>query len=387
MTDDSKFCSKCGTKIDAGHTGGKLNNKNKLIIIAGSVVAVSVLGVLLLWNGSSAQKFISKIQGNEYTSATQIYLQEIRGNSEKEKEVETLLKQEIETIKSKYLAEELAYESILIELETIEKTNLLRSEVNSAKSEVNKINDSRTAFKAGQEFLKNNQVKEALAELKKVIKEDRNYQKAVELTENSIGEYKAQIMKDVDLVASQKKYPEAISLLSEALTMIPNDPDLTSKKTVYEKQNEEKLAVERKAKMEETKLQQEVVVQQAGVIVQDTEYKALYPDMIQVIVQNNSNKVVKNMQVSMLGFDANKLPIKIERRFGNSSYEFVGTAENVNMVSKSTFGKGSGWELDKSHGIKTVLACVKEVEYYDGSTWTNPYYSYWLEEYKEKPLK
>lgn len=50
-----------------------------------------------------------------------------------------------------------------------------------------------------------------------------------------------------------------------------------------------------------------------------------------------------------------------------------------------TYGSDSGWRIsdDDTPEAKQFLACVKEVEYYDGSKWVNPYYDYWVEEYKE----
>ncbi|MBA2937021.1 hypothetical protein HZF08_01735 [Paenibacillus sp. CGMCC 1.16610] len=199
-------------------------------------------------------------------------------------------------------------------------------------------------------------------------------------------EYKATALKDAEQLSTSTDYDKAISILNDALVILPNDSDVSAKKASYEKLNEEKKAVERKKKMEEFKNSQEVVAESAGIAIQSTEYKAQWPDMIQVIVRNTTEKTVKSMKVSMLGYDSNGYPVKIKRKYGSESFEFIRTAENINIISKGTFGKGNGWEVDESHGIKTVLAVVKEVDYYDGSKWTNPYYEYWLAENKEKPL-
>lgn len=383
LSDDSAFCSKCGTKVDTGNAKItiKIPKKKLLFGIAGLVIVVSFTIVFFLNRPVNA--FLNAVQDNEYGNAIDIYNKEIKGNSEKENEIKTLLKEEIDNIKNEYVSEKIQYEPAITQLDTIYKTNLLQAEVNVAKGKINDLNNSRTAFKAGQELLKNDQVKDALTELKKVVKEDSNYQKAKELIDSSIGKYKAQILEDVEQFAAQQKYQEAVSLLTEALSIIPNDADFSSKKTVYQKQNEQKLAAERKKKMEELLAKQEVSVVSTSLFTDWLDDKH-----ISIVVKNHSNKVVKKYEVGWMGFDKNGYPVKT----GWLSPDFlkVGSAE-ANIQPGNTFGSDSGWQLTGGYS-KTLeavkfIACVKEVEYYDGSKWTNPYYQYWLEEYKEKPFK
>jgi len=141
--------------------------------------------------------------------------------------------------------------------------------------------------------------------------------------------------------------------------------------------------------MENAEKQQLVIVERAQIAAQtdDDYYKGLYPDMIQAILLNKSDKTIKNFKVSALGYDSNGLPVKIKLQFGFSeAFELSGLAENVNILPDETYGEDYGWGLHESHRISTVLACVKEVEFYDGTTWVNPYYEFWLEEHLEKPL-
>lgn len=110
--------------------------------------------------------------------------------------------------------------------------------------------------------------------------------------------------------------------------------------------------------------------------------------MIQVIVKNTSDKTIKDMKIGCLGYDKNGYPVKIKTQYDISGgdYEFVGNAPNVNIIAGSKFGEDKGWKLHELHGISKVLACVKSATFYDGTPWENPYYEYWVEKYKEKPL-
>jgi tetratricopeptide (TPR) repeat protein len=388
IEDDSVFCRKCGSKISANDATSSLKRKKFVIFGSVGLLVLVAIGATLILLNNPFTKFKNAVEANQYSDATTVYNQKIKGNSEQEKKAENFIKDELNRINQDFKSNKIDYQKVISALDTIKKLELLKADVDAATNSINKLNDSRTSFKKGQEFIASKSIKDGISEFKKVITEDENYAKAQELITTYTTEYKTTALKDAEQLSTNTEFDKAISILSDALVILPNDSDVSAKKASYEKMNEEKRAVERKKKMEETKASQEVVAEKASIIVQDERYKSIYPDMIQVIVRNNSNKTVKNMTVSNLGYDTNGLPVKIKTQFSfsNASFEFVGSGQNVNIISKATFGEGKGWNLDESHGIKTVISCVKEVEYYDGSKWTNPYYDYWLAENKEKPL-
>lgn len=111
------------------------------------------------------------------------------------------------------------------------------------------------------------------------------------------------------------------------------------------------------------------------------------------LISNNdyvtANQKIKDYNVAVLAYDNNNYPLKIKPQFNynGGGFEFTGQADNVNVVAGATGGKNYGWKLDSAHGISKVIAIVKDVTYYDGTTWDNPYYTYWIEQYKEKPLQ
>jgi len=102
--------------------------------------------------------------------ASKIYNEKIKGNTSNENEIISFLKSKIENIKKDFSENKLEYNAAISQLDTIEKTGLVLSEVSSAKSEINSLNDSRTAFKKGKEFLNSKNYKEALSELKRLSK-------------------------------------------------------------------------------------------------------------------------------------------------------------------------------------------------------------------------
>lgn len=60
----------------------------------------------------------------------------------------------------------------------------------------------------------------------------------------------------------------------------------------------------------------------------------------------------------------------------------------VNMIDGGTFGEDLlfGIKEETACKLKTFKAVVIKYEDFEGNTWENPYYSNWLELYKEKKL-
>ncbi|MGI6308916.1 MAG: DUF5780 domain-containing protein [Dethiobacteria bacterium] len=131
-----------------------------------------------------------------------------------------------------------------------------------------------------------------------------------------------------------------------------------------------------------------VCVESVRIVVQDEKHKALYPDMIEVVIRNNSKETIKNYKVGMLGFDNNGYPVKIEWQldFSGGSYEKIGLADDANVLPGETFGKNKGWELFYPHNLRYVLACVYEAIFYDDTVWKNPDYNNWRNKFIEEPL-
>lgn len=140
--------------------------------------------------------------------------------------------------------------------------------------------------------------------------------------------------------------------------------------------------------VETLKAEQKLTVEKTQIIVQDKQYKSLYPDLISAVVKNNTDETVRNFVVSFLAYDKNGYPVKIESQtsFTGGAYTMEATSEDANILPGDEYGSKSGWRLADPHDITYVLACVKEATFYNGETWVNDYEPIWLNEYAEKPL-
>ena len=388
------FCSNCGAKLSEDRVTQdnksiKLKNmpkffknkRNTIIVCISSVIIIFTIGIII-YNNNPIAKFESAIKSDNQTEATLLYSSKIKGDNEKEIKVSVFLKDQLSEIEKQFIDEKIDYDEANTKCETIKNTGLISSDVNSSLTKIINLNNSRIAFGKAESLIKENDYLNAIKEYKNVIVDDKNYEKAGQEIEKNMSTYKEQVLKAAQESANSNDYNKAVSILEEAKSIIENDADITTNLTAYNVKLES-------IKAEKAKTEQLLVVDSVKIAVQSDKYKSLYPDQIRVMITNKSDKTVKNMNVGFLGYDSNGYPLKIKMQFDflGSNYEGGGNADNVNIIPGASFGDNVGWDLDKQHGLTTVISCVKTVEFYDGTKWTNPYYDYWIGKYKEKQLK
>lgn len=179
------------------------------------------------------------------------------------KKIEGFIKDELNKTTQNFKSNSVDYQKATTSIETIKKLDLLKPEVETTTSIINKLNDSRTSFKKGQEFIGSKNLKEGISEFKKVITDDENYGKAQELISQYTTEYKTVALKDAEQLSSSTNYDKALSVLNDALAILPNDSDISAKKASYGKLNDEKKAIERKRRWKKQKLVKRLLLKKA----------------------------------------------------------------------------------------------------------------------------
>ncbi len=134
---------------------------------------------------------------------------------------------------------------------------------------------------------------------------------------------------------------------------------------------------------------QPVRVTSAEYVVQDDKYKALYPDMLQAILQNDTQDDIRDAVVAFAAWDEHGLPVKIKGQFDFSDGNYVKKVDydDINLAAGTSFGENGGFSLDESCKIKTVRAILVSYRTFDGKSWNNPHFKTFTALYVETKLK
>lgn len=142
------------------------------------------------------------------------------------------------------------------------------------------------------------------------------------------------------------------------------------------------------AELEDNLSTQPVTIIKTEYVVQDEQFKSLFPDMLQAVLKNNTEDDIKSAVVAFVAWDNNDLPVKIEGQFdiGGGSYVKEVNYADINLAAGDTFGENSGFSLGEHCQVKTFKAIAVSYETFEGETWDNPYYEDFCTLYEGKKL-
>ena len=394
--DNMKFCCNCGKKLKNNYNPHFTDFKSKIItlnrkriITIGicSCIIITIITICMFLN-NPIHKFKTAINNNQVDAAKTIYDSDIKQDEKLKAKLETYLKKELINIEKNFKDDKIDFSTAKNKLENYLNLNILTLEINSSIKNINSLNNSKNAFIKAEEFLKTDDYLNAIKEYSQVIQDDSNYDAAQKKIEDNKDKFKELVFTQTEEYIGNNDYGNAVQLLTQAKEIVTNDNDILNKLDIYSEKLKEIKEQQKQEKIKQDEANQLLVVDNATILVQDSKHKALYPDMLQAFVTNKSDKTVKDMNIGFLAYDQNGYPLKIKTQFSfnNANFNFIGNADNINLIPGAQFGAGMGWRLDDPHGISTVKACVKDATFYDGTSWSNPYYSYWYEQYNEKPL-
>lgn len=351
----------------------KLFNKKIIIIILISFIILIGLIIFLSLYNNNVNKYKRSLEDYNISELKEIYKSTV--SYDEKKKIENVFEEKLNTILNEFILGKISSEEAYDMINKYNDLSYFKNKIDDTIIKLGELKASKEWFAKGQTSEKNNNLLETIEYYLNVIELDvNNYKYAQTYINNNKNTLKDNTLLEIDSLIESKDYITANKKL-ELLQKIFNNDSIINEKIKLIKDDA------KKQELEKLKTEQEVSVVSA------TKHKEWYSDTlsgIRVIVQNNTQKVVKSYIVSVLAYDSSNYPLKIEY----NNYEKIFKSDGANIQAGATHGKDNYcdiyYEVEK---ISSALACVKEVEYYDGTTWENPYYEYWLEEYKEKPLQ
>lgn len=106
--------------------------------------------------------------------------------------------------------------------------------------------------------------------------------------------------------------------------------------------------------------------------------------VLNVQLNNKSDKPTKQINFVAFAYDKNKLPVKVN--FGYDDY--IGFKLDTPLQPGETSRNDWTWDLyPQGNDVAEVVVVLKEVEFFEGEKWTNPSFSASIEKYAGKQLK
>ena len=270
LSDNSQFCANCGNALQPPNVAAtpqvlqndhptaepnatrsvsakKKPGKKKLIAILCLIIFVLSLGAgvyfFAQWYFSPEQRVIRLLKSGEYEEALELVEEE---SLDRDDEFEDELLIRLEEIKKSFSENKLEFNSVMAELDTIEKMGIEKAQekLPELRAYVDELNTSRTCYTTAEKFYADQAYADALKLYRQVIKSDSNYESAKTRISECTEKYRQEALAEAAKYADSNSFSNAVAVLEAALEVLPGDADIASQKLVYEKDNLEQIKSE-----------------------------------------------------------------------------------------------------------------------------------------------
>lgn len=262
LAENARFCAGCGTPViqNAERAAGQEQvpdpapmpapekakvpkskepmSKGKKITLAvlGGVLVLAIAAAALFANRyfSPEQKLLRALDEEDYDTALKIYDEELEG--EESDALANKLTERLAKVREDFTSGAIDYNTAKLELSAVRNMNLpeIADFLSETETYVNSLNGSRTAFSTAETMLASGNYTGALEQYAQVLEIDENYETALSRSKEAADAYCQEALSKADAYAQEELYSDAISVLSQALAVLPDDALLTEKRCIYE---------------------------------------------------------------------------------------------------------------------------------------------------------
>lgn len=377
----SQFCIYCKSRqwqSESGLEAAEKPSSKKESFRSGRLTAVALAVVFVCFlNFSDAMTGVrSMLSAGNIRNSMEVYAE--NRNEQRVRKVQAEFERKLEQILESYNHEEIDFETAGKALEQALMSIEDDSVSENAIITLNRLNISKIAFQDGEAARMDQNFESAIQCYRRVVAEDRNYQKAMDYLMYIEPAFKEEVLEEI---SKETEASLVEKLANYGLTILPNDPDFTEIKRLVQEQVEKNQVTAEiasaKAEMEKLEGQQELAVTMT--YLESAEISDQY--YLFVMVNNQTDKLVISYTLGILTHDSMGEPANPV----DSPTNLTQCLASEEVQPNASAGENYYWTII-SPDIQNAMACIEEVEYSDGSKWHNPYYSYWVMAYQDKPL-
>lgn len=360
IEENVKFCPECGANQIV--IARRVKNVYVKVFVGVGLVVIVGLGVYS-FAFNDVSRFKSLIE-TDVEKAVVLYEEKMMNDIDESSEVRVYIKAQLNSISKDFEDKKIDTITALDKVERYSKITGFSGEAGAVKNMINDLQDSRNAFDEAIKYKAENNYISALLQLKKVSKLDAQYETALKQIDELSQIVKNETISEITKYINEKNIDKANETLLEAKSVLGEDEDFKKLSKSLEQIIVNDLITNQELAVESVEIS-----------------KSWIGKIACAIVRNKTNKVVKSYSVAYTAYDKDGYPLMIDE-----GYENLGGA-TANIQPNETYGDNTGWDLDTNVEAKSIKMVVVDAEYYDGSTWKNPYYEFWKEKYVGKPLE